>query len=123
MINYILLVIYIYGCVGGWVAVYICIYLYIYLFIHTYIYTFFFINLIVKSIETFVVCAVSRIKLLLLLLLVRKQDFYNKNMTQGELWKHNTKKCVRLYTLHILGNKVDGAGLCYNVYIFLTFCE
>ena len=49
-------------------AVYICIYLFIYPFIHTYIYTFF-INLIVKSIETFVVCAVSRIKLLLLLLL------------------------------------------------------
>ena len=45
-------------------AVYICIYLYIYPFIHTYIYTFR-INLIVKSIETFVVCAVSRIKLLL----------------------------------------------------------
>ena len=48
-------------------AVYICIYLYILLYIHTY--TLFFKNLIVKSIETFVVCAVSRIKLLLLLLL------------------------------------------------------
>ena len=45
-------------------AVYICIY--ILLYIHTYIYTFL-INLIVKSIGTFVVCAVSRIKLLLLL--------------------------------------------------------
>ena len=33
-----------------------------------YIHIHFFINLIVKSIETFVVCAVSRIKLLLLLL-------------------------------------------------------
>ena len=65
MINYILLVLYIWVC--GWVGG--CIYLYIYPFIHTYIYTFF-INLILKSIETFVVCAVSRIKLLLLLLLV-----------------------------------------------------
>ena len=46
--------------VGGWVGG--CIYIF---FIPTYIYTFF-INLIVKSIETFVVCAVSRIKLLLL---------------------------------------------------------
>ena len=56
MINYILLVIYIW--VSGWVvAVYICIY--ILLYIHTY--TLFFFNLIVKSIETFVVCAVSRI--------------------------------------------------------------
>ena len=65
MINYILLVIYIW--VSGWVvAVYICIY--ILLYIHTY--TLFFFNLIVKSIETFVVCAVSRIKLLLLLLLL-----------------------------------------------------
>ena len=65
MINYILLVIYIW--VSGWVGG--CIYLYIsvYPFIHTY--TLFFKNLIVKSIETFVVCAVSRIKLLLLLLL------------------------------------------------------
>ena len=52
MINFFLLVIYIWVCgrVGG-------------------IYTFF-INLIVKSIETFVVCAVSRIKLLLLLLVI-----------------------------------------------------
>ena len=65
MINYILLVIYIW--VSGWVGG--CIYLYIsvYPFIHTYIYTSFFLNLIVKCIETFVVCAVSRIKLLLLI--------------------------------------------------------
>ena len=39
----------------------------VFLYIHTYTLFFFFINLIVKSIETFVVCAVSRIKLLLLL--------------------------------------------------------
>ena len=53
--------------VGGWlyISVYICISFYIYIHIHF----FFFLNLIVKSIETFVVCAVSRIKLLLLLLL------------------------------------------------------
>ena len=51
--------------VGGWlyISVYICISFYTYIHIH-----FFFKNLIVKSIETFVVCAVSRIKLLLLLL-------------------------------------------------------
>ena len=62
MINFFLLVIYIWVCgrVGG------CIYIF---FIYTYTF-FFFINLIVKSIETFVVCAVSRIKLLLLLLLL-----------------------------------------------------
>ena len=42
----------------------------VYISFYTYIHIHFFINLIVKSIETFVVCAVSRIKLLLLLLLL-----------------------------------------------------
>ena len=70
MINYILLVIYIWvsgwvgGCIYLYISVYICISFYTYIHIH-----FFLKNLIVKSIETFVVCAVSRIKLLLLLLL------------------------------------------------------
>ena len=68
MINYILLVIYIWvsGWVGGCIYLYISVYISFYTYIHIH---FFFLNLIVKSIETFVVCAVSRIKLLLLLLL------------------------------------------------------
>ena len=34
--------------------------------------------------------------------------------------QRTTKIYVSLYTLHILRNKVDGAGLCCDVYIFLT---
>ena len=69
MINYILLVIYIWVC--GWVGgcIYLYIFVYILLYIHTYT-LFFYKFMIVKSIETFVVCAVSRIKLILLLLLL-----------------------------------------------------
>ena len=57
--------------VGGWL--YISVYISFYTYIHIH---FFFINLIVKSIETFVVCAVSRIKLLLLLLLLSNTAAY-----------------------------------------------
>ena len=40
---------------------------------------------------------------------MRKQDFFNKNITQGKIWKHNAEKSiyVSLYTLQVLRNNVD----------------
>ena len=50
---------------------------------------------------------------------------FNTKISRRGNYGNTTQKniCVRLYTLHILGNNFDGAWLCCSLYIFIIFCR